>query len=72
MLGKSKEKKSLVWYENELKKKSYEVKVIREEYEARFAELHYPMFKEKIGRYFKAESRKNGCLYNIYYVLLDV
>lgn len=72
MLGKSKEKKSLVWYENELKKKSYEVKVIREEYEVRFVELHYPMFKEKIGRYFKAESRKNGCLYNIYYVLLDV
>ena len=72
MLGKSKEKKSLVWYENELKKKSYEVKVIREEYEDRFTELHYPMFKEKIGRYFKAESRKNGCLYNIYYVLLDV
>lgn len=72
MLGKKKEEKTLAWYENELKKKSYEVKVIREEYEARFAELHYPMFKEKIGRYFKAESRKNGCLYNIYYVLLDV
>ena len=72
MLGKKKEEKTLAWYENELKKKSYEVKVIREEYEARFPELHYPMFKEKIGRYFKAESRKNGCLYNIYYVLLDV
>lgn len=72
MLGKKKEEKTLAWYENELKKKSYEVKVIRNEYEARFTELHYPMFKEKLGKYFKAVSRRNGCSYNIYYVLLDV
>ena len=72
MLGKKKEEKTLAWYENELKKKSYEVKVIRNEYEARFTELHYPMFKEKLGKYFKAVSHRNGCSYNIYYVLLDV
>lgn len=72
MFGKKKEEKDLVWYENELKKKSYEVKVIRNEYEARFTELHYPVFKEKLGKYFKAVSHRNGCSYNIYYVLLDV
>lgn len=72
MFGKKKEEKNLAWYENELKKKTYEVKVIRDEYENRFAELHYPMFKEKLGKYFKAVSHRNGCSYNIYYVLLDV
>lgn len=72
MFEKKKEEKSLAWYENELKKKLYEVKVIRNEYENRFAELHYPMFKEKLGKYFKAVSHRNGCSYNIYYVLLDV
>lgn len=72
MFEKKKEEKSLAWYENELKKKSYEVKVIRDEYETRFTELHYPMFKEKLGKYFKAVSHRNGCSYNIYYVLLDV
>lgn len=72
MFGETKEEKSLAWYENELKKKSYEVKVIRNEYENRFAELYYPMFKEKLGKYFKAVSHRNGCSYNIYYVLLDV
>ena len=72
MLEKKKEKKTLAWYENELKKKSYEVKVIRNEYETRFAELHYPMFKEKLGKYFKAVSHRNCYSYNIYYVLLDV
>lgn len=72
MFEKKKEEKSLAWYENELKKKSYEVKVILNEYENRFAELHYPMFKEKLGKYFKAVSHRNGCSYNIYYVLLDV
>lgn len=72
MFGKKKEEKNLAWYENELKKKTYEVKVIRDEYETRFTELHYPMFKEKLGKYFKAVSHRNGCSYNIYYVLLDV
>ena len=72
MFEKKKEEKSLAWYENELKKKSYEVKVIRNEYENRFAELHYPMFKENLGKYFKAVSHRNGCSCNIYYVLLDV
>lgn len=72
MFEKKKEEKSLAWYENELRKKSYEVKVIRNEYEHRFAELHYPMFKEKLGKYFKAVSHRNGCSYNIYYVLLEV
>lgn len=72
MFEKKKEEKSLAWYENELKKKLYEVKVIRDEYETRFTELHYPMFKEKLGKYFKAVSHRNGCSYNIYYVLLDV
>lgn len=67
-------KKRKVWLgmRMNLKKKSYEVKVIRNEYENRFAELHYPMFKEKLGKYFKAVSHRNGCSYNIYYVLLDV
>lgn len=42
MFEKKKEEKNLAWYENELKKKSYEVKVIRNEYENRLAEQTVP------------------------------
>lgn len=72
MFERKKEEKSLAWYGNELEKKSYEVKIVRNGYENRFAGLHYPVFKEKPGKYFKAASHGNGCSYNIYHVLPDV
>lgn len=57
MSSKKKEEKDLYWYQDKLAQLDEECYVVKKEYESYLAKLHYPEFKDKIGRYYKSEHR---------------
>lgn len=73
MFMKKKEEKDLSWYQDKLAQLDEELYVVRKEYENYLAKLHYPEFKDKIGRYYKSEHRYSSrSPFYEYHVLLDV
>lgn len=73
MSSKKKEEKDLSWYQDKLAQLDEERYVVKKEYESYLAKLHYPEFKDKIGRYYKSEHRYSSrSPFYEYHVLLDV
>lgn len=75
MLRKKKEEKDLAWYENKLNQLNDEIDIVRKGYNSCLTELHYPEFREKIGRYYKSKchySSDSESPFYVYRVLLDV
>lgn len=73
MSSKKKEEKDLSWYQDKLAQLDEERYVVNKEYESYLAKLHYPEFKDKIGRYYKSEHRYSSrSPFYEYHVLLDV
>lgn len=73
MSSKKKEEKDLYWYQDKLAQLDEECYVVKKEYESYLAKLHYPEFKDKIGRYYKSEHRYSSrSPFYEYHVLLDV
>lgn len=73
MSSKKKEEKDLSWYQDKLAQLDEERYVVKKEYESYLTKLHYPEFKDKIGRYYKSEHRYSSrSPFYEYHVLLDV